>query len=711
MHAAPSAALFCFAVTCPCLAPAQSPAAPETSSPAAILSQTTRYRVGDTGDLQPVRTPAVQSTPSTAPPQAPGYSPPPQPAIIYEVPRSPYAPGTGTQSGKAPAVEPERPTLLPSNDDAPDAPVNAFPPPPAVPDATGIETPPPMPRTRSRLTPTPEPTKRPGLIRRITGRIPIVGPAIVGDPDENKNSSPPRDARRPDMADDIMPPVDTPPFGMETPPPAPVGEVPVLLPPPDADIVRSSPAPGATPPIAPTAAVPAIVPGQPQPNFYSTPTQPTPVAPYLGSSSPTPRVAVDISTPVAAQTPQINIPATATPYGNAPATPGPTPAGGIFIAPNRAVSPPGVSQPVIQSEPAPPVTPSPSPVVTAPPAMAPGSTPVGMPPAAPTDADASAAPSAGVTAPTPVSTPFIIQAPAQPTPMGAPVPPFAATPAAVDPASSGTAGAYPAPPQTTPVAEVTSVTFEANDLAMPNPTVEPNEYVRSEYIAAVHEGRAGNYPAAAAGFRTYAVSHSASGLAPRALFLAVVFEADTARALETYRLLRETHPDSPYVAEADRRQLAVTQMPEYLPADVERYRAELAQSAGDAGRALEARRKLATALVARKDYAAAENEIQLGLTDAQGRPVEADFLDLLSETEMARRDTRASMETLTDLLQRFPYYRNRPKVRMNMGLVCEEAGFYPNALANYRYLIEETPNAPEATFARDRIKELERTGQ
>jgi len=69
------------------------------------------------------------------------------------------------------------------------------------------------------------------------------------------------------------------------------------------------------------------------------------------------------------------------------------------------------------------------------------------------------------------------------------------------------------------------------------------------------------------------------------------------------------------------------------------------------------------------------------------------------------------METLTDLLQRFPYYRNRPKVRMNMGLVCEEAGFYPNALANYRYLIEETPNAPEATFARDRIKELERTGQ
>ena len=707
MHVAPSAALCCFALACPPSAAAQ-PVAPETTSPAAILSQTTRFRVGETGDLQPVRTPAAQSTPAatTAAPHAPGFNPPPRPAIIYEVPRSPYAPGTGTQSGKAPSVEPDPPTLLPPRDDAAPSATNseAFPPPPTAPDAVGaMETPPPMPRTRSRLTPTPEPTKRPGLIRRITGRIPIVGPAIVGDPDDDKQG---RSAdRRPDIADDIMPPVDTPFPGVEPPPPpAPMGEVPVLLPPPGADIVRTSPVPGATPPVTATPPTATPMPGQREPNFYSSPPQPTPPPPYLGTASPTPRVAVDISTPIVGQTPQSNAAATVTPYAGAPATPVATPTEGIFIAPNRAAAPapPGVSQPIIQSEPSPPVTPSPSPVVTAPPAMA------------PTDADASAAPSTGLVVPTPIntpiSTPFVIQAPAQPTPIGAPVPPFAATPVPADPTTTAT-GDYPPPPQTTPVATTTSVTFEANDLAMPNPAVEPNEYVRGEYIAAVREGRAGNYPAAAAAFRTYAVSHSASGLAPRALFLAVVFEADTARALENYRLLRETHADSPYIAEATRRQLAVTQMPEYLPADVERYRAELAQAAGDAGRALEARRKLATALVARKDYAAAENEIQLGLSDAQGRPVEADFLDLLAETQMARRDTRASMETLTDLLQRFPYYRNRPKVRMNMGLVCEEAGFYPNALANYRYLIEETPNAPEAAFARDRIKELERTGQ
>ena len=690
MHNAPFAALFCFALACPPLAHAQTP--PETTSPAAILSQTTRFRVGETGDLRPVGTPAVAAQPTapaaTAAPPAPGFNPPPRPAIIYEVPRSPYAPGTGTQSGKAPSVEPDPPTLLPPRDDDPPAVnIEAFPPPPTVPGAIGeMETPPPMPRTRSRLTPTPEPSKRAGLIRRITGRIPIVGPAIVGDPDDGNKRV------RPDIADDIMPPVDTPFPGMApTPPAAPMGEVPVLLPPPDADIVRTSPAPGATPASAPTPPFATPLPGQVQPNFYNPPTtQPPPTPSYPGTLSSTPRVAVDISTPVVGQTPQSNLAATVTPYAGAPATPVATPAEGIFIAPNRpaAPAPPGVSQPIIQAEPAPPVTPSPSPVVTPPPFGNTLPTPIN----------------------TPISTPFVIQAPAQPTPIGGPVPPFAAPTPSADPATTAT-GSYPPPPQTTPVAETTSVTFEANDLAMPNPAVEPNEYVRGEYIAAVREGRAGNYPAAAAAFRTYAVSHSASGLAPRALFLAVVFEADTARALENYRLLRETHPDSPYIAEATRRQLAVTQMPEYLPADVERFRAELAQAAGDPGRALEARRKLATALVARKDYAAAENEIHLGLSDAQGRPVEADFLDLLAETQMARRDTRASMETLTDLLQRFPYYRNRPKVRMNMGLVCEEAGFYPNALANYRYLIEETPNAPEATFARDRIKELERAGQ
>ena len=447
-----------------------------------------------------------------------------------------------------------------------------------------------------------------------------------------------------------------------------------------------------TAPLAPPPAFGAPPPTAATPNFYAPGTPATaPYTPPYNAARPDPAATPPPMTGIMAPTPNLS----ATPIIIGPGEFGRTPATGTPSAPTVEIAPPAptaptegiyigarphsVSTPVIQPEPQPP-----APLTATPPL------------AAPAVVDADVAPSTPVSAPAPGAV--------APTPAEAVATPFGATvPAAPPPPDATTA--------TTPAAAMTSVTFEANDLGMPNPAVEPNDYVRSEFVGAVEKARTGDYAGAAGIFRAYAVSHSSSGLAPRALFLAVVFEPDPTKALATFRSLRESHPRSPYIEELQRRRHPVTGMPEYLPADVEKFRAELSQAAGDPGRVLEARRRLATALVALNQHDAAEPEIQLGLTDARGRPGEADFLDLLAEVQIARRDTRAAMETLTDLLQRFPYYRNRPKVRMNMGLVCEEAGFYPNALANYRYLIEESPDATEATFARERIRDLEQMAQ
>lgn len=245
---------------------------------------------------------------------------------------------------------------------------------------------------------------------------------------------------------------------------------------------------------------------------------------------------------------------------------------------------------------------------------------------------------------------------------------------------------------------------------MPNPAVEPNELIRMEFENAVRKARAGDLAGAAEGLRNYAVNHSSSGLAPRALFLAVVYEPDPSRAVESYRKLRETYRDSRYLDEVVRRRLPVASAPEFTEQDVARLEQKLAAESDPAAR-LETTRQLASALVALKQYDRARQLIEPVMLNAKGAPQEPALLDLLSECQLAKRDMRAAMNVLTDLLQRFPDYPNRPKVRLNMGLVSEEAGYYPSALANYRYLIEEAPDSPEATFAKERIRDLEALSQ
>ncbi len=544
-----------------CAAFAQPPAETTATSPLDILKQAPRYRIGQEGRLVP----APGSEPAAPPPVS---SPTPAgPTVGFGTPvpaRTPAATDGDTKSPaveSAPGTEPDRPALL-DNDDTPPR-----------------DTPPPRARRR---TAEPEETRRPGLVRGLIGKIPLVdkvpviGPAITG-----KRERPKR------IHEDVI--------AAETP---------------DTRDTRETPDPSATPPV--------LLP-----------------PPGEGQTTPAPTVADDAPPPP--PPPVLDTPPAATPQ------PSPNP---------------------VSSTPEPAASPSPTPIVITPRDLS-GAAATPTPGAASVTA---AAPPAGLASP-------------------------AAAPGAADAATTA------APPS-----------LEPNDLALPNPAVEPSEPIRGEFTAAIEKGRTGDLAGAAEALRAYGVNHSTSGLAPRALFLSLVFEPDPARALDSYRTLREQFPTSPYIDEVTRRRLPVASIPEFTEADARRLEGELAQ-AGDTAARLDLRRRLAAAYVALKQYDKARPVLDAALPEAAGKPQEPQLLDLRSEVQIATHDIAGAMKTLTDLLQRFPAYHGRPKVRMNMGLVSEAAGQYPSALANYRYLIEEAPDSAEARFARERIAELERFAQ
>jgi regulator of sirC expression with transglutaminase-like and TPR domain len=48
---------------------------------------------------------------------------------------------------------------------------------------------------------------------------------------------------------------------------------------------------------------------------------------------------------------------------------------------------------------------------------------------------------------------------------------------------------------------------------------------------------------------------------------------------------------------------------------------------------------------------------------------------------------------------------------LSLGLIQEDAGLYQRAMAEYRLLLEEAPNAPEAGTARERMNQLKQLTQ
>lgn len=276
--------------------------------------------------------------------------------------------------------------------------------------------------------------------------------------------------------------------------------------------------------------------------------------------------------------------------------------------------------------------------------------------------------------------------------------------------TSGFQGIMPiqAPPTVPPVhrSVATTPTLAANDLAMPNPAAEPNEINRADYASALGEAREGRFALAAKMFRDYAGTHPSSRLAPRALFLSALVEPNPALAAESVALLNRFYPRSDYLTELGMRGISVQGGTEDPVQKVGRLERELATTI-DVDTVSRLRSQLGAAYLELKDYQRAL-EVLRAIPDASAKP---DVLDQLAECHMALGDHRSAALVIEELLRNHPLYPGRAKLRLSLGLIQEDAGLYQRAMAEYRLLLEEAPNAPEAGTARERMNQLKQLTQ
>lgn len=338
---------------------------------------------------------------------------------------------------------------------------------------------------------------------------------------------------------------------------------------------------------------------------------------------------------------------------------------------------------------------APARTVTPPPRLTPVRVEVGVPLAAAAPLSPAAdTPERAIRTPgvTPVATPTPATEQMDPTPVANVQTPIAQPAATATPAPS--------------LAEVTtSPSLESTDLAMPNPSAEENEVIRQEFIGAVNAGRAGQYADASRKFRDYAANHPSSQLAPRALFLSAVMATSFADSALAAGELRKLYKSSPYVRELDRRGVGKEASPQDLYQMTAAYEQELAADASG-GKSLAKRIRLATLYVRQADYVRALQTLEPAADAARGRAEEPEILDLISECRMGQGMNPEAMVMMDELLRRFPTYRGRPRIRLNLGLVNEAEGNYQRAVAEYKALLTESPASAEAQMAKQRVEDL-----
>jgi TolA-binding protein len=84
----------------------------------------------------------------------------------------------------------------------------------------------------------------------------------------------------------------------------------------------------------------------------------------------------------------------------------------------------------------------------------------------------------------------------------------------------------------------------------------------------------------------------------------------------------------------------------------------------------------------------------------------AEVLALQAEAYIALGDNANASSTLTTLVQNFPESAAQPRIRLQLGLLSEEAGVIPRARSYYRAIVEDTPTSPEAKLAQQRLDDL-----
>lgn len=527
-----------------------------------------------------------------------------------------------------------------------------------IPSTVGASTPPPSPTLKAtpRRTPRPTPTPKPGIFKRSIRAIPFIGPKITGG---NAKTTPAPEEKGPGAE-----PVIEPEPAFETPP---------------------APSEETAPPFGTESGVDRVT-----PNAYSADAVDLDVAgdgPERPAGQPRPSDGTPLLRPFPGEEHPASVNAMPVPASYVvPKAPSVEGSGGPELEP-RSESPSLNSAVPIRKEGAATASVPPDPLLRVRPtaAQTEGGTYIG--PTGPTGARPPVIPAAVPVRDTaPVHEEFAaISA----------TPAAAATPAPIVASISSESETSP-----------TSPTLESNDLNFPNPAVEESEALREKYSEAVLAGRSGDYAGAARLFRGYALNHALSKLAPRAQFLAAILEPNPTQSAADGKELEEKFTDSKYVEEFKRRRPAPTpDLEEASPADIPMLEGQLAQHAGT-GHEVVLRIRLGQALLKSEQFDRGLQVLIQALEAANGTPEEAEILILISDAAIAKRDSGQASRALDQLLRRHPETAQRPRVRLNQGLLLEETGAYPRARAMYQALVQESPQSPEADLARERLRDL-----
>lgn len=317
---------------------------------------------------------------------------------------------------------------------------------------------------------------------------------------------------------------------------------------------------------------------------------------------------------------------------------------------------------------------------------------------------------------TPAPTPEVKETPAPVSTQETPVPldePVEAPISTADNAAT-TSTESPVPASASGESEII---VEEKDLGMPNPAYEENPVVLTKFQEAVKSARNKDYDTAARQFREYATHHPASGLTPRALFLAVIFEKNNALAEESRELLKSRFPDNHYVKQVDKRRPPVTVRKSdgtlSVPVDSEpvadkvaRLEKELTLSVGNTEKEPALRIELAQAYIRMEQYDRAMEILRPALDQLKDKPEEADALILLAECHIAKKDVKSAAAVLVEVMEKYPETAKKPKAAWNIGLVYEESGRYEKARTIYNDLRRNFPDTPEAGWAEARLREI-----
>lgn len=107
----------------------------------------------------------------------------------------------------------------------------------------------------------------------------------------------------------------------------------------------------------------------------------------------------------------------------------------------------------------------------------------------------------------------------------------------------------------------------------------------------------------------------------------------------------------------------------------------------------------------RGNYLEAINGFQNYLKISPDSPLSDNALYWVGESYAAMGKRQNAVNTFHDLINKYPTSSKKPSALYKMGIIYEEAGDKKTAQIYYNRVIKDFPNSPEATLAKDKLKE------